>query len=145
MLSCKQIHSPAHVYRVTLFISVQQVKQFSEQVIVQVIVEAYSLFSYHGCFSSHISCRQWYILICHSLPDKANTGLRGYQPCQNVLAGSNFVPFSQLPATYSRLDFTKSPLVGKGTWHLLPTTPDMLPTATKHFDRAGIPWYKSAK
>ena len=22
-------------------------------------------------------------------------------------------------------------------WHLLPTTPTMLPTATKHFDRAG--------
>ena len=26
--------------------------------------------------------------------------------------------------------------MGKGTWHLLPTTPAMLPTATEHFDRA---------
>ena len=34
------------------------------------------------------------------------------------------------------LDFTWSPLEGKGTWHLLPTTPSMLPTATKHIDRA---------
>ena len=59
------------------------------------------------------------------------------QPCQNVLAGGNFSPFSQFVATYSTLDFTRSPLVGKGTWHLLPTTPDMLPTtATKHFDSA---------
>ena len=34
------------------------------------------------------------------------------------------------------LDFTRNPLAGKGTWCLLPTTPYMLPTATKHFDRA---------
>ena len=27
-------------------------------------------------------------------------------------------------------------LADKGTWYLLPTTPAMLPTATKHFDRA---------
>ena len=58
------------------------------------------------------------------------------QPCQNVLATSNFATFSQLLADYSILDFTRSPLAGKGTWHLLPTTPSMLPTATKHFDRA---------
>ena len=30
-----------------------------------------------------------------------------------------------------------SPLAGKGTWCSLSTTPSMLPTATKHFDRAG--------
>ena len=29
-----------------------------------------------------------------------------------------------------------SPLAGKGTWCLLPTTPSMLPTATEQFDRA---------
>ena len=58
------------------------------------------------------------------------------QPCQNVPAGSNFTPFSQLLATYSTMDFTRIPLAGKGTWHLLPNTPDMLPTARKHFDRA---------
>ena len=58
------------------------------------------------------------------------------QPCQNVLAASNFAPFSQLLAAYSILDFTRRPLAGKGTWCLLPTTPSMLSTATKHFDRA---------
>ena len=58
------------------------------------------------------------------------------QSCQNVPADGNFVPFSQLFAAYSTLDFTRSPLAGKGTWHLLPTTPAMLPTAMKHFDRA---------
>ena len=31
-----------------------------------------------------------------------------------------------------------SPLAGKGTWHLLRTTPAILPTATKHFDRADL-------
>ena len=31
-----------------------------------------------------------------------------------------------------------SPLAGKGTWCLVPATPAMLPTATKHFDRAAI-------
>ena len=46
-------------------------------------------------------------------------------------------PSCQLLATYSTLDFTRSPLAGRGSWHLLPITPDMLPTATKHFDRAG--------
>ena len=58
------------------------------------------------------------------------------QPCQNVPATSNFAPFSQFLAAHSTLDFTRSPLVGKGTWCLLPTTPSMLPTASKHFDRA---------
>ena len=51
-------------------------------------------------------------------------------------AASNFVAFSQFLAAYSTLDFTRSPLAGKGTWCLLPTTPSLLPTATKHFDRA---------
>ena len=58
-------------------------------------------------------------------------------PCQNVLAAGNFAAFSQFHASYSTLDFTRSPLAGKGTWCLLPTTPDMLPSATKHFARAG--------
>ena len=40
------------------------------------------------------------------------------------------------PCGYSTLDFTMSPLAGKGTWCLLPTTPFMLPTAIKHFERA---------
>ena len=59
------------------------------------------------------------------------------QLCQNVPAAGNFVALSQFLAAYSTLDFTMSPLAGKGTWCLLPTTPAMLPTATKHFDRAG--------
>ena len=58
------------------------------------------------------------------------------QPCQNVPAASNFAAFSQLLAAYSILDFTGSLLAGKGTWHLLPTAPAILPTARKHFDRA---------
>ena len=61
------------------------------------------------------------------------------QPCQNAQAVSNFAPSSQLLAAYSTLDFTRSPLAGKVTWHLLPTTPAMLPTAAKHFDRAA--WF----
>ena len=55
---------------------------------------------------------------------------QGKQPCQNVLAAGNFATISQFLATYSTLDFTRSPLAGKGTWCLLST-------ATKHFDRAG--------
>ena len=58
------------------------------------------------------------------------------QPCQNVPTAGNFAAFSQFLAAYSTLDFTRSPLAGKGTWHLLPTTPAMLPATTKHFDRA---------
>ena len=58
------------------------------------------------------------------------------QPCQNVPAAGKFATFSPFLAAYSTLDFTMSPLAGKGTWCLLPTTPSMLPTATKHFDRA---------
>ena len=58
------------------------------------------------------------------------------QPCQNAPAASNFAAFSQFFAAYSTLHLTRSPLAGKGTWCLLPTTPSMLPTATKHFDRA---------
>ena len=58
------------------------------------------------------------------------------QPCQNVLAAGNFAIFSPFLAAYSTLDFTRSPLAGKGTWCLLPTTLSMLPTATKHVDRA---------
>ena len=60
------------------------------------------------------------------------------QHCQNVPAAGNFATFSPFLATYSTLDFTRSSLAGTGTWHLLPTTPSMLPTATKHFDRAGM-------
>ena len=48
----------------------------------------------------------------------------------------NFAAFSQFLAAYCTLDFTMSPLAGKGTWCLLPTTPAMLATATKHFDKA---------
>ena len=44
------------------------------------------------------------------------------QPCQNVLVAGNFATFSQFLAAYSTLDFTRNPLAGKGTWHLLPTT-----------------------
>ena len=61
---------------------------------------------------------------------------RYVQPCQNVPAAGNFAAFSQFLAAFSTLDFTRSPLAGKGAWSLLPTTPGMLPTATKHFDRA---------
>ena len=58
------------------------------------------------------------------------------QLCQNVPAAGNFATFSKVFAAYSTLDFTRGPLVaGKGTWCLLPATPFMLPTATKHFDR----------
>ena len=72
-----------------------------------------------------------------SIRETKQNAVANPQPCPNVPAGSNFAPFSQLLAAYSTLDFTRSPLAGKGTWHLLPTTPDMLPTATKQFDRAG--------
>ena len=44
--------------------------------------------------------------------------------------------FSKFLAVHSTLDFTRSPLAGKGTWCLLPTNTSMLSTATKHFDRA---------
>ena len=60
------------------------------------------------------------------------------QPCQNVPAAGNFAAFSPFLAAYSTLDFTMSPQAGNGTWCLLPTAPSMLPTATKHFDRAGF-------
>ena len=46
--------------------------------------------------------------------------LIGTQPCQNVPAVSNFAAFSRLPAAYSTLDFTGSPLADKGSWHFLP-------------------------
>ena len=59
------------------------------------------------------------------------------QPCQNAPAAGNFAAFSPFLAAYSTLYFTMSPLAGKGTWCLLPTTPSMLLTVTKHFDRAG--------
>ena len=51
-------------------------------------------------------------------------------------AEGNFATFTQFLAAYSTLDFTRSPLAGKGTWYLQPTTPAMLPTAIKDFDRA---------
>ena len=60
------------------------------------------------------------------------------QPGENVPAACNFATFSQLLAAFSTLNFTKSLIAGKGTWCLLPTTPSMLPTATKHFDRAEL-------
>ena len=47
-------------------------------------------------------------------------------------AAGNFPAYSQLFAGFS------SPLAGKGTWHLLPITPAVLPTTTKHFDRAEL-------
>ena len=51
-------------------------------------------------------------------------------------AAGNFAAFSQFLAAYYTWDFTGSPLSGQGTWCLLPTTPSMLPTSTKHFNRA---------
>ena len=45
------------------------------------------------------------------------------QLCQNVLTGGNFAAFTQLLVAHSTLNFTRSPLAGKGTWCLLPTTP----------------------
>ena len=65
------------------------------------------------------------------------------QHCQNVPAIGNFATFSPFLAAYSTLDFTMSPLSGKGAWCLLPTTPSMLSTATKHFDRAVHAVYQS--
>ena len=53
-----------------------------------------------------------------------------------MLAAGNFAIFSPFLAVYSTLDFTRGPEAGKETWCLLPTTPAMLPTATKHFGRA---------
>ena len=53
-----------------------------------------------------------------------------------MLAAGNFADFSPFLVSYSTLDFTRSPLTGKGTWCLLPITPSMLPTATEHFNRA---------
>ena len=38
----------------------------------------------------------------------------GLQPCQNVPAARNFAAFSPFLAAYSTLDFTMSPLAGKG-------------------------------
>ena len=58
------------------------------------------------------------------------------QPCQNVPAAGNFAAFIPFLVAYSTLDFTMSSLAGKGTWCLLRTTPSMLPTAIKHFERA---------
>ena len=66
----------------------------------------------------------------------ANVSKTLIQPCQNVPAAGSFAAFSQFIAAYSTLDFTKRPLAGKRTWCFLPTTPSMLPTATKQFDRA---------
>ena len=50
-----------------------------------------------------------------------------------------FAPFMSITCRLLHTGLHKEPrpLLGKGTWNLLPTTPDMLPTATKHFDRAG--------
>ena len=59
--------------------------------------------------------------------------------CQTVPAAGNFATFSQFLAAYSTFEVplpARSPLAGKGTCYLLPTTPSMLPTATKHFDCA---------
>ena len=54
-----------------------------------------------------------------------------YSPVKtDVPEGSIFATFSQLLAAYSTLDVTRSPLAGKGTWWLLPTTPAVLPTTT---------------
>ena len=53
-------------------------------------------------------------------------------------AAGNCAAFSQFFAAYSTLDFSMSPLASKGALCLLPTTPAMLPTATKHFDMAGL-------
>lgn len=58
------------------------------------------------------------------------------QPCHNVPVSGDFATYSSLISAYSTLDFSRSPLAEKGSWHLLPTTPDILPAATKHFDRA---------
>ena len=70
---------------------------------------------------------------CCLYASKLNAG----SPCQNVQAAGNIATFSQFLAAYSTLDFTRSPLAGKGTRCLLPTTSSMLPTTTEHFDTAG--------
>ena len=53
-------------------------------------------------------------------------------------AADDSAAFSQFLTAYSTLDFTRSPLEGKGTWCSLHTTPSMLPSATRHFDRAAF-------
>ena len=53
-------------------------------------------------------------------------------------AGGNFASYSRLSAAFSTLDLTRSHIANKGAWHLLPTTSAVLPTATNHFDRAGL-------
>ena len=60
-----------------------------------------------------------------------------YSPVKICQQLANLLPtFNYLPLT-SHLDFTGSSLTGKGRWQLLATTA-MLPTTTKHFDRAII-------
>ena len=83
-------------------------------------------FAKKGCLLS-----QFHFTFCHFFVGHVT------QPCQNVPAACNFATVSQFLAAYSTLNFTRSPLAGKGTWCLLPATPSMLPTAAKHFDRAG--------
>ena len=62
-------------------------------------------------------------------------------------AAGNFVAFSQFLAAFCTLDFTRSPLEAEGDLVFAAlTTPSMMPTATKHFDRAAswslypLPW-----
>ena len=76
----------------------------------------------------------WLVWEGGSLYLKKKTALSPVKICWYVAI---LPPSCQLLAAYSTLDFTRSPLAGRGSWNLLPITPDMLPTATKHFDRAG--------
>ena len=62
------------------------------------------------------------------------TGLFPSQPCQNVPAAGNFAAFSPFLATYSTLDFTMSPLAGKGTWARLFKARSSLPRVSINFD-----------
>ena len=98
---------------------------------------------WHVCTSSfHLVFKAWYRASFSAA--RASRSLQwntNSQPCQKCSGRWQIATFSQFLAAYSTLDFTMSPLAGKGTWCLLPTTPFMLPTATKHFDRAEQQWF----
>lgn len=63
------------------------------------------------------------------------------QPRQNVLVASDFAAYTWLFVTSFLLDLSGSLPADKVTWNLLPythATNCMLPTATKHFQLAGL-------
>lgn len=63
--------------------------------------------------------RVWFLVLAQGIWGQEWYFLGGWQPSQTICADS----------------FTESPLAYKGTAHLLPATPRILYTATKHFDR----------